>query len=81
MPANQDDAASYGLIVGFIYIFNLIVGSGALTMPKAFETTGIILSSFLLVFLTVMSFITATFMFEAMAIANAVKNAQKSEVN
>ncbi len=75
----RDDSASYGLVMGFIYIFNIIVGTGALTMPKAFENTGIILSSVLLIFLTIMSFITATFMFEAMAIANAVKNYSKFE--
>jgi len=75
----RDDSASYGLVMGFIYIFNIIVGTGALTMPKAFENTGIILSSVLLIFLTIMSFITATFMFEAMAIANAIKNYSKFE--
>lgn len=77
--ALQEDQASYGLMIGFIYIFNIIVGTGALTMPKAFENTGILLSSVLLVFLTLMSFITATFMFEAMAIANAIKNFPKYE--
>ncbi len=75
----RDDSASYGLVMGFIYIFNIIVGTGALTMPKAFENTGIILSSALLIFLTLMSFINATFMFEAMAIANAIKNYPKFE--
>jgi len=77
--ALQEDKTSYGLMIGFIYIFNIIVGTGALTMPKAFENTGILLSSVLLVFLTLMSFITATFMFEAMAIANAIKNFPKYE--
>jgi len=35
----------------------LIVGSGALTMPKAFDNAGIILSSVLLLFLTLMRFL------------------------
>ncbi|KAA8585544.1 hypothetical protein FQN60_004238, partial [Etheostoma spectabile] len=26
--------------VGLVYMFNLIVGTGALTMPKAFATAG-----------------------------------------
>ena len=77
--ADGNDGTSYSLMVGFVYIFNIIVGTGALTMPKAFENTGILLSSVLLVFLTLMSFITATFMFEAMAIANAIKNYPKYE--
>lgn len=46
----------YYFKIGFIYIFNLIVGSGALTMPKAFSNSGIILSSFLLIFLNLMRY-------------------------
>lgn len=37
--------------VGLVYMFNLIVGTGALTMPKAFATAGWLVSLFLLVFL------------------------------
>jgi hypothetical protein len=73
------DSNSYGLPVAFIYIFNLIVGTGSLTMPKAFENSGYILSSFLLVFLNLMSFVTATFMFESMSITNAIRKYQKIE--
>lgn len=37
--------------VGLVYMFNLIVGTGALTMPKAFATAGWLVSLILLVFL------------------------------
>lgn len=37
--------------VGLVYMFNLIVGTGALTMPKAFATAGWLVSLVLLVFL------------------------------
>lgn len=37
--------------VGLVYMFNLIVGTGALTMPKAFASAGWLVSLFLLVFL------------------------------
>lgn len=77
--AKKNSDGTYSLAIGFVYIFNIIVGTGALTMPKAFEKTGILLSSVLLIFLTFMSFVTATFMFEAMAIANAIKNFPKYE--
>ncbi|CAF0706838.1 unnamed protein product [Brachionus calyciflorus] len=79
MPSSSSgpESGQYGLAMGFIYIFNLIVGSGALTMPKAFANSGILLSSILLIFLNLMSFITATFMFEAMSIMNAIKNFRK----
>lgn len=36
--------------VGLVYMFNLIVGTGALTMPKAFATAGWLVSLILLVF-------------------------------
>ena len=52
-------------------MFNLIVGAGPLTLPKAFSMAGVVLGSLLLVFLAFMSFMTSTFMIEAMANANA----------
>lgn len=54
-----------------IYMFNLILGAGPLALPKAFSMAGFVLGSILLVFLAFMSFMTATFMIEAMANANA----------
>ncbi|XP_059128065.1 transmembrane protein 104 isoform X2 [Peromyscus eremicus] len=61
----------YSPYVGLVYMFNLIVGTGALTMPKAFATAGWLVSLILLVFLGFMSFVTTTFVMEAMAAANA----------
>lgn len=37
--------------VGLVYMFNLIVGTGALTMPKAFATAGWVVSIALISFL------------------------------
>lgn len=34
--------------VGLVYVFNLIVGTGALALPKAFQSTGYVLSVVLL---------------------------------
>ncbi|XP_045428176.1 transmembrane protein 104 isoform X3 [Pipistrellus kuhlii] len=61
----------YSPYVGLVYMFNLIVGTGALTMPKAFASAGWLVSLVLLVFLGFMSFVTTTFVVEAMAAANA----------
>lgn len=61
----------YSPYVGLVYMFNLIVGTGALTMPKAFATAGWLVSLVLLVFLGFMSFVTTTFVVEAMGAANA----------
>ncbi|XP_004615791.1 transmembrane protein 104 [Sorex araneus] len=61
----------YSPYVGLVYMFNLIVGTGALTMPKAFATAGWLVSLLMLLFLGFMSFVTTTFVIESMAAANA----------
>ena len=81
MSTRIDDPTSYGLKIGCVYVFNLIVGTGSLAMPKAFEHAGYVLSTVLLIFLTLMSFITATFMVETMAIANAVARFKRQQVS
>ncbi len=40
--------------VGLVYVFNLIVGTGALTMPKAFSEAGWLLSLILIILLACM---------------------------
>eukprot|EP01147_Barroeca_monosierra_P009219 gene9219-1505_t len=65
-----DDGSTYSSMVGGIYVFNLIVGAGALAMPKAFAESGYIGGVVLVAILAVFSFITVTFMIEAMSIAN-----------
>eukprot|EP00094_Tigriopus_californicus_P012837 TCALIF_12412-PA protein Name:"Similar to TMEM104 Transmembrane protein 104 (Gallus gallus)" AED:0.11 eAED:0.11 QI:0/0.75/0.66/0.88/0.75/0.66/9/182/563 len=65
-------ASEYSPLTGLVYIFNLIVGTGALTLPAAFHDAGWGLSSAIIVMLAFMSYLTATFMIEAMAAANAM---------
>ncbi|GAB1600663.1 transmembrane protein 104-like [Argonauta hians] len=60
----------YPSAVGLIYIFNLIVGTGALAMPKSFYNAGWLLSIIFLVILAFISYLTVTFVTEAMAVAN-----------
>lgn len=57
--------------MGLVYVFNLIVGTGALTLPAAFAGAGWLFSSILLILLACVSFITATFVIESVASANA----------
>lgn len=59
-------------MTGFVYIFNLIVGTGALTLPAAFHDAGWLLSTIIIVMLAFMSYLTATFVIESMASANAI---------
>jgi len=62
----------YSPLTGLIYIFNLIVGTGALTLPAAFHDAGWLLSSVIIILLAFMSYLTATFVIESMAAANAM---------
>ncbi|XP_037826492.1 transmembrane protein 104 homolog isoform X1 [Lucilia sericata] len=66
--------------VGFIFIFNLIVGTGALTLPGVFAKAGWFLSLIIIILLAIISYITVTFIIEAMAAANAVKTWQNLQV-
>uniref|UniRef100_A0A8R1I8C9 Aa_trans domain-containing protein n=1 Tax=Caenorhabditis japonica TaxID=281687 RepID=A0A8R1I8C9_CAEJA len=74
MQSNTDSSASgtYSQTVGLLYVFNLIVGTGALALPKAFQTAGWLLSISLLTFSAFMSYVAATFVIEALSVANAV---------
>ncbi|KAJ8936139.1 hypothetical protein NQ318_022221 [Aromia moschata] len=70
--------------VGLVYVFNLIVGTGALTLPAAFAGAGWLLSTFLLMLVAFISFITVTFVIESMACANATiqwKRIQLHKIN
>lgn len=60
------------LQIGLIFVFNLIVGTGALTLPSAFAKTGWLLGFVLIIVLAFISYITVTFVIEAMACANAI---------
>ena len=56
----------------FVNIFNVIVGVGFLSLPQAFANAGVILGTTILVIASFFSFVTATYVVEAMASANAM---------
>ena len=55
----------------FAYIFNLVIGVGALALPLAFTQAGLVLGTLLIITLAFMSFLTTSYVVEAMAAANA----------
>ena len=71
--------ARYSPSTGLIYIFNLIVGTGALTLPAAFHDAGWALSSVIILLLAFMSYLTATFVIESMASANALVHLKRRQ--
>ncbi|EDW39540.1 GL11905 [Drosophila persimilis] len=74
--SRPEPAPTYSNLVGFIFIFNLIVGTGALTLPGVFAKAGWVLSLIVIILLATISYMTVTFIIEAMACANAIKNWQ-----
>ncbi|XP_042912634.1 transmembrane protein 104 isoform X1 [Parasteatoda tepidariorum] len=69
---SMDIGEGYSSMMGLMYVFNLIVGTGALAMPSPIAEAGWLLSLIILIVLAFMSFVTVTFMTESMAAANAV---------
>jgi len=62
----------YSTFVGGIFVFNLIVGIGAITMPQGFEQAGVGFGSIVLLLIGFASFVSTTWVVEVQASANAV---------
>ncbi|XP_055702855.1 transmembrane protein 104 homolog [Phlebotomus papatasi] len=76
----QDD---YPTWMGMVFVFNLIIGTGALTLPAAFSRAGWLGGSVMVLLVGFISYVTVTFVIEAMASANAIlhlRNALKRRV-
>lgn len=69
----RNSEGSYSVWMGFVYVSNLIVGTGALTMPLAIAKAGLWISIPMLVLLCIFSYMTATSVVEVMASSNAIK--------
>uniref|UniRef100_A0A915CZZ7 Amino acid transporter transmembrane domain-containing protein n=1 Tax=Ditylenchus dipsaci TaxID=166011 RepID=A0A915CZZ7_9BILA len=79
---DQTDTAgnphSYSTFIGLLYVFNLIVGTGALALPRAFQTAGYALSVVMLMLSAFASYVSATFIVECLSIANALLKSKPS---
>ncbi|KAK4312903.1 hypothetical protein Pmani_015703 [Petrolisthes manimaculis] len=64
----------YSPLTGLIYVFNLIVGTGCLTLPAAFGAAGWALSAGGILLLALVSYLTTTWVVESMACANAINH-------
>jgi len=65
------ESSSYSATVGAIFLFNLLVGVGILALPSAIAKAGVIAGVLCLVTVSFMAFMSATFMIEVLATANA----------
>ena len=70
--------ATFSAGTAAIYIFNLIVGTGALALPSAFASAGWGLGTGLLLLLATFSYLTASFVIESMAACNGILNIEQS---
>lgn len=71
MQCNNQEQ-NYSATTALIYVFNLIVGTGALALPSAVAKAGWLPGTILLCILGVISYMTVTFIIETLAVANAV---------
>ena len=90
MAATKDDESNvqapddeisnpYSWQIGFIYVFNLIIGAGVLALPKAFARVGWCLGLIAIGVLALMSFVTVSFITESMSLGNALMKYQKKK--
>eukprot|EP00850_Spirogloea_muscicola_P023352 SM000350S13032 [mRNA] locus=s350:85248:90472:+ [translate_table: standard] len=64
--------STYSPLVAFIYVFNLVVGTGVLALPAVLTTGGWVLGGLFLFLVASLSYVGVTFMIESMAAANAL---------
>ena len=70
--ANREAPNTYARRTGNMYIFNLMIGTGALTLPLAFSQAGLTFGILTFVLLSFVSFMSASWVIETMATANAI---------
>ena len=75
-PQTFKSTQSFSAGTAAVYIFNLIVGTGALALPAAFAMAGWASATVLLLLLAVLSYITASWVVETMAACNAIVSLQ-----
>ncbi len=80
MAGGAVGGGTYTKKVAFIYIFNLVVGVGALALPYAVHQTGIILGTIFLAFCALLAYITITFIIETMSASNALLKIEKQKL-
>ncbi|XP_017492381.1 PREDICTED: transmembrane protein 104 homolog, partial [Rhagoletis zephyria] len=72
----MDEEDKYNLVIGLIFIFNLLLGTGVLAIPHVFQKVGYLVGSTIIAALAAVSYFTVTCLLEAMANANFIKRFQ-----
>lgn len=75
--SSGDNGKTFGPVVGFLFTFNYILGSGLLSVPYAFVSVGWLMGILTLAFVTVISLICAQYVIETMARAEGYLAAEE----
>ncbi|KAL4119671.1 hypothetical protein QTP88_012463 [Uroleucon formosanum] len=70
----------YSTPIGLIFVFNLIIGPGSLTLPAVVQESGWLLSGIFIATMAFLSFITFTFAIEAITITNSITQLRKLQM-
>lgn len=73
MPPQEGNASgksTFSWQIGTVYLINIMLGTGVLTLPRAFSDVGIVLGLMVLTFMALTSYCTATFVLEALSLYN-----------
>ncbi|KYQ91920.1 transmembrane protein [Tieghemostelium lacteum] len=81
MAGGVDDGTTYTKKTAFIYIFNLVVGVGALALPSGFKQAGLFLGTIFLAFVGFIAFITTTYIIESSAASNYILKQERRKAN
>lgn len=73
------EGASYGYPVGAIFIFNLVVGTGALALPYGWNEAGLVNGLFFTLLVFFFAFMCVTFVIEAQSLVTAIVRLEKSK--
>jgi hypothetical protein len=68
----------YSTMVCSIFMLNMVLGTGPITLPYAFNKAGIILGTVFVAVLMSISFLTTTFVVESLTIANRLKASERN---
>lgn len=73
-------SSQYSTPIGLIFVFNLIIGPGSLTLPAVVQETGWLLSAIFIATMAFLSYITFTFVIETITITNSITQLRKLQM-
>eukprot|EP01088_Endostelium_zonatum_P022051 TRINITY_DN911_c1_g2_i2.p1 TRINITY_DN911_c1_g2~~TRINITY_DN911_c1_g2_i2.p1 ORF type:complete len:545 (+),score=82.65 TRINITY_DN911_c1_g2_i2:88-1635(+) len=73
--SKQPEGPSYGSVVAWVFVINYVLGVGILGMPYAFYQAGVLLSSVLIIFITILTIIATMWLVEVGSRAQALFSA------